>query len=43
MKTLNHLQQLEAESIHSMREFAAGYERPYMFYSIDKDSMVSLQ
>ena len=43
MKTLNHLQQLEAESIHIMREVAAGFERPCMFYSIGKDSMVSLQ
>lgn len=42
MKTLNHLQQLEAESIHIMREVAAGFERPCMFYSIGKDSTVML-
>ena len=42
MKTLNHLQQLEAESIHIMREVAAGFENPCMFYSIGKDSTVML-
>lgn len=42
MKTLNHLQQLEAESIHIMREVAASFERPCMFYSIGKDSTVML-
>jgi len=42
MKTLNHLQQLEAESIHIMREVAAGFDRPCMFYSIGKDSTVML-
>ncbi len=42
MKSLNHLQQLEAESIHIMREVAAGFERPCMFYSIGKDSTVML-
>lgn len=42
MKTLNHLHQLEAESIHIMREVAAGFERPCMFYSIGKDSTVML-
>ncbi|MED5510045.1 MAG: sulfate adenylyltransferase subunit CysD [Pseudomonadota bacterium] len=42
MRSLNHLQQLEAESIHIMREVAAGFERPCMFYSIGKDSTVML-
>ena len=43
MKTLNYLQQLEAESIHIIREVAVGFERPCMFYSIGKDSSVRLQ
>lgn len=42
MKTLSHLEQLEAESIHIMREVAANFERPCMFYSIGKDSTVML-
>ena len=36
--TLTHLQRLEAESIHIMREVAAECERPVMLYSIGKDS-----
>jgi len=40
--TLTHLQQLEAESIHIMREVAAECERPVMLYSIGKDSAVML-
>lgn len=38
-----HLQQLEAESIHIMREVAAEFERPVMLYSIGKDSSVMLR
>ncbi len=37
-----HLQQLEAESIHVMREVVAQFERPVMLYSIGKDSSVLL-
>ena len=40
MKT--HLQQLEAESIHIIREVAAEFEKPVMLYSIGKDSAVML-
>src|SRR5690348_1436841 len=40
---LNHLQQLEAESIHIIREVAAEFERPVMLYSIGKDSSVMLR
>ena len=36
----NHLQRLEAESIHIMREAIAGAENPVMLYSIGKDSAV---
>jgi sulfate adenylyltransferase subunit 2 len=39
---LTHLKQLEAESIHIIREVAAGFERPVMLYSIGKDSAVML-
>ena len=39
---LTHLQQLEAESIHIMREVAAECEKPVMLYSIGKDSAVML-
>ncbi|WP_307349830.1 sulfate adenylyltransferase subunit CysD [Caulobacter ginsengisoli] len=39
---LTHLQRLEAESIHIMREVAAECERPVMLYSIGKDSAVML-
>jgi len=35
---LNHLQALEAESIHILREAAAEFARPVMLYSIGKDS-----
>lgn len=38
-----HLQQLEAESIHIIREVAAEFERPVMMYSIGKDSSVMLR
>jgi len=37
-----HLQQLEDESIHIMREVAAEFESPVMLYSIGKDSSVML-
>ncbi|MCH9674004.1 MAG: phosphoadenosine phosphosulfate reductase family protein, partial [Gammaproteobacteria bacterium] len=37
---LTHLKQLEAESIHIIREVAAEFERPVMLYSIGKDSAV---
>jgi sulfate adenylyltransferase subunit 2 len=42
MTTLTHLQRLEAESIHIMREVVAEAERPVMLYSIGKDSAVML-
>ncbi len=35
---LSHLRQLEAESIHIMREVAAQFDNPVMLYSIGKDS-----
>ena len=37
---LSHLKQLEAESIHIIREVAAEFENPVMMYSIGKDSSV---
>jgi len=37
---LTHLQELEAESIHMIREVAAEFENPVMLYSIGKDSSV---
>ncbi|WP_233243737.1 sulfate adenylyltransferase subunit CysD [Bacterioplanes sanyensis] len=37
-----HLQQLEAEAIHIIREVAASFDNPCMFYSIGKDSTVML-
>ncbi|HVI33362.1 sulfate adenylyltransferase subunit CysD [Phenylobacterium sp.] len=40
--TLTHLQRLEAESIHIMREVVAEATRPVMLYSIGKDSAVML-
>jgi sulfate adenylyltransferase subunit 2 len=39
-RDLTHLQTLEAESIHIMREVVAECERPVMLYSIGKDSAV---
>ncbi|MBS0399426.1 MAG: sulfate adenylyltransferase subunit CysD [Proteobacteria bacterium] len=39
---LSHLQRLEAESIHIMREVVAESERPVMLYSIGKDSACML-
>jgi sulfate adenylyltransferase subunit 2 len=41
--SLTHLEQLEAESIHIIREVAAEFERPVMLYSIGKDSSVMLR
>jgi sulfate adenylyltransferase subunit 2 len=40
--TLTHLQRLEAEAIHIMREAAAECERPVLLYSAGKDSSVLL-
>nr|WP_282189265.1 sulfate adenylyltransferase subunit CysD [Azospirillum endophyticum] len=39
---LTHLQRLEAESIHIMREVAAQFQKPVMLYSVGKDSSVLL-
>jgi len=41
--SLNHLEQLEQESIHVMREVHAEFEKPVMLYSIGKDSGVMLR
>ncbi|MGQ9425935.1 sulfate adenylyltransferase subunit CysD [Gilvimarinus sp. F26214L] len=40
--TLTHLKQLEAESIHIIREVAAEFDNPVMLYSIGKDSAVMM-
>ncbi len=37
---LTHLKQLEAESIHVIREVAAEFKKPVMLYSVGKDSAV---
>ncbi len=42
MTTLTHLDRLEAESIHILREVVAEAERPVMLYSVGKDSAVML-
>jgi sulfate adenylyltransferase subunit 2 len=42
LPTLTHLQRLEAESIHILREVVAEAERPVMLYSVGKDSAVML-
>ena len=39
---MTHLRQLEAESIHIIREVAAEFENPVMLYSVGKDSAVML-
>lgn len=39
---LTHLERLESESIHIMREVAAEAEKPVMLYSVGKDSAVML-
>ena len=41
--SLTHLKELEAESIHIIREVAAEFENPVMLYSIGKDSSVMLR
>ena len=40
--SFTHLQQIEAESIHIIREVAAEFDNPVMLYSIGKDSSVML-
>ena len=42
MRTLTHLERLEAESIHIMREAVSESENPVMLYSVGKDSTVML-
>ena len=42
MKRLTHLERLEAESIHIIREVASEAQKPVMLYSIGKDSAVML-
>jgi sulfate adenylyltransferase subunit 2 len=42
MTTLTHLERLEAEAIHIIREVAAEAEKPVMLYSVGKDSAVML-
>src|SRR6188474_1782515 len=42
-RRLTHLRQLEAESIHVIREVAAELDRPVMLYSIGKDSSVMVR
>ena len=39
---LTHLEKLESESIHIIREVASEFENPVMLYSIGKDSAVML-
>jgi sulfate adenylyltransferase subunit 2 len=41
-KTLTHLERLEAEAIHIMREVVAEAEKPVMLFSVGKDSAVML-
>src|SRR3982750_1422393 len=41
--SLTHLKQLEAESIHIIREVAAEFANPVMLYSIGKDSAVMVR
>ncbi|MCG8275915.1 sulfate adenylyltransferase subunit CysD [Stenotrophomonas sp. NLF4-10] len=40
--SLSHLDRLEAESIHILREVAAGFANPVLLYSVGKDSSVLL-
>jgi sulfate adenylyltransferase subunit 2 len=42
MRSLTHLERLEAESIHILREVAAEADKPVMLYSVGKDSAVML-
>ena len=39
---LSHLEKLESESLHIIREVASEFENPVMLYSIGKDSAVML-
>lgn len=39
---LSHLDRLEAESLHILREVAAGFRNPVLLYSVGKDSSVLL-
>jgi len=41
--SLTHLDQLEAESIHILREVVAEFDRPVMLYSVGKDSSVMVR
>ena len=41
-RTLTHLERLEAEAIHIMREVVSESEKPVMLYSVGKDSAVML-
>jgi sulfate adenylyltransferase subunit 2 len=41
-RRMSHLQRLEAEAIHIIREVVAAFDNPCMFYSIGKDSTVML-
>ena len=41
--SLTHLRQLEAESIHIIREVAAEFDNPVMLYSVGKDSAVMVR
>src|SRR5256886_14195429 len=41
--TLSHLDELEAEAVHIMREVAAERERPVLLFSGGKDSIVLLR
>ena len=41
-RSLTHIERLEAESIHIMREVVAEAEKPVMLYSVGKDSAVML-
>src|SRR5918997_7036992 len=43
MKRLTQLRELEAESVHVMREVAAEFERPVLLFSGGKDSIVLLR
>ncbi len=43
IRSLTHLQALEAESIHILREVVAEFQRPVMLYSIGKDSSVMVR
>jgi sulfate adenylyltransferase subunit 2 len=43
MHSLNHLQQLEAESIFILREVAGQFSKPVILYSVGKDSSVLLR